>query len=90
VPVPRALGFMIYRLSWRTKPDVHIYTRCKVKWLEMPVGTAPDYYERSFLAGGQFRPNAALEKRRFRYCGEAAHENDALALFCVCEVELTG
>ncbi len=33
------------------QPDVHIYTRCKVKWLELPKGTPSfrEYYETSKL-----------------------------------------
>ena len=48
------------------KPDVHIYTRWKVKWLELPKGTPSfrDYYETTKLwpAASLKRLHAALRK----------------------------
>ena len=50
------------------KPDVHIYTRWKVKWLELPKETPSfrDYYETRKLwpPASLKRLNAALGKRR--------------------------
>ena len=41
------------------KPDVHIYTRCKAKWLKLPKRTLsfPDYYHTSKLW-----PKASLKR----------------------------